>query len=66
MKRSDVPCRDCDNRWVTSEGTCHATCPKYAEFQRLNELFKAEMEHRKDGYSEKHWVRTQRGWWRRV
>ena len=65
MKRPDVPCKDCDNRWVSEDETCHATCEKYAEFCRLNELFRASMEHRKDGYSEKHWYQTQTGWWRR-
>ena len=66
MKRPDVPCKGCADRWVTCEETCHATCDRYAEFQRLNELFKAEMEQRKLGYNEKHWYQTQTGWWRRV
>lgn len=65
MKRPKPPCRNCEDRWVSKTTTCHATCERYIEYCRLNELWKQEMEKQKMIYPEKVWYQTSTGWWRK-
>lgn len=66
MTKPDNPCLNCTERWVDESGTCHATCKRYALFQKLNQIFNDAMRKNKDsGHNGKKWIQSQTGWWRK-
>lgn len=48
------PCRDCADRWVNEEGTCHSVCEIYIEFKKdavaYNKQAKDERKRDKTGF----------------
>lgn len=65
MKKPLPPCKGCEDRWVTKDGTCHATCERYAEYCKLNEEYKAWLATQKELYNGTQWYQTCTGWWRK-
>ena len=65
MPRPKAPCKDCQDRWTVNGKTCHATCEKYQEYCRLNDEYKASVEHEKIKYCAGQWYKTYNGWWRK-
>lgn len=65
MKRPNVPCLGCQDRFVTEDKTCHATCDRYKEYCQLNELYKASVATNSPNYSLPKWYRTCTGYWRK-
>lgn len=43
-----APCKGCEDRWVNEQTTCHGTCERFLEFEKVRTAKRDEMRKKAD------------------